>query len=936
MKNHPLLIAGKTWRIALLASPLFFLFAAGSLSGQSASDDRKDEPMKLDKYVVTGSYIPFAADAPATPVTVVSAADIAKTGVAGDLLEVLRKAVPQFIGAGNLGSSNSNIAGGFTNGGSQLLLRNTTTLVLINGRRAAFAPVSATGGFTFVDVNAIPVSAVESVEVVTDGASALYGSDAVSGVVNIKLKSSFDGAQLGGTYKYGTQKGHWEERSANFTVGGHAGKTSVVVSGEWVKQDPLYQHERAASSPSFGTPTFAGVVQVGGTVSGQYYLLAPNLNAPPLNLDQTAAQLVAQGTYTVNPATHAPYTFSEIQGIFDLSRAVTLLLANDKKSLTVALEHKVSDQVAFFGDVLYSQVGSFYQINAQPLTNVTLQSHTAGDPRNPFDINVRARNRFVDHPRQYLSDTNSLRALGGFRGKLNDAVSWELAFDHNQVDQLYRNPNVINTANLLNAVAAGTINMFARTQAPGAIDQAQIFGIAYANNLSRLNSFDARIYGELPFTLPGGPLQFALGGEIRNEGLSSVPDAGSLPDGTSGSPRVWTDATTFYPYNATRTIKSVFTEVRVPLVGPKQNIGGLNTVELDLAARRDAYSDNESPTVPKLMLRWLPFNDEFAVRVSYSKSFTAPTLFQINGPDNYGVTASINNINNYGGGVTETLGQPAYVVKSNRHLAPQRSTNYNVGFVYSPRNLKGFSVELAYFDLKLTNIIGTYSSQTIVQDVELKGAASPYAPYIAFAAYAGTPGSIAVTAPGQVIHPPGDNDIFVTGLTVNFAKQTQSGLDFSAKYDYLLADIGKLDFQLGGTWYQSYKTFLPGQVIESVGKNEVTNGTIPHWLTNATLDLTRGAMNVGLGFQYIGAVNEVVEPNVVGHQAAFTAVDLRLGYRFDTGPLKGLTLKVGANNLFDKGPPLSLTVNSGVNYDASTYPAATLGRVIYFDASYKF
>ena len=917
----------------MAAAGLTLLAASAAFAQQAATSE---EPVKMEKFVVTGSYIPYAADAPATAVTVVSSEDIAKTGVSGDLLEVLRKAVPQFIGAGNLGSSNSNIAGGTTNGGSQLLLRNTTTLVLINGRRAAFAPVSATGGFTFVDVDAIPVSAVEAVEVVTDGASALYGSDAVSGVVNIKLKTNFDGAQFGGSYKYGTQKGHWEERSANFTIGGNTGKTSLVVSGEWVKSDPLYQFERSASSPSFGTPTFAGVVQVGGTVSGQYYLLNPSLNAPPLNQNLTAAQLVANGTYTINPATHAPYTLSEISNIFDLSKAVTLLVSNNKKTLTLNMDHKFSDKVSFFGDVLFSKVSTFYQINAQPLTDVGLQTHAANDPRNPFDITVRARNRFFDFPRQYFSDNESLRALGGFRGKLTDTISWELAFDHNEVDQLYRNKNVINTANLLAASAAGTINMFALQQAPGAIDAAQIFGTAYANNASSLNSFDARVFGELPFELPGGPLQFALGGEIRHEGLASEPDAGSLPNGTSGSPRVWTDATTFYPFNATRSIKSVFAELRVPITSPKQNIGGFNTVDLDLAARRDAYSDNQSPTVPKLLLRWLPFNDEFAVRFSYSKSFTAPTLFQLNGPDNFGVTATVNNINNFGGGVTDTLGQPAYVVKSNHALAPQRSTNYNVGFVYSPRSMKGLSVEISYFDLKLTNIIGQYSSQTMLQDVELNGTASPYARYIAFGAYAGTPGAIPVTARGQVVNPPGGNDIFVTGLTVNFAKQTQSGVDFSTKYDFKIENVGQFDFQLGGTWYKSYKTALPGQVIESVGKNEVTNGTIPHWLTNATLDMVRGDLTFGLGLQYIGAVDEVVIPDIVGHQAAFTSVDVRAGYRFSAGILKGLTLKVGANNLFDKGPPLSTTVNSGVNFDASTYGAGTLGRVIYLSGSYKF
>jgi iron complex outermembrane receptor protein len=932
--NKPYLIT-QVWRgvmSAVMALPLV-VSSALAQTGTTAPSDT----VKLDKYVVTGSFIPRAASEPATAVTVVTTEDIAKTGVSGDLLEVLRKAVPQIIGNGNLGSSNSNIAGGTTNGGSQILLRNTSTLVLIDGRRAAFAPVSATGGFTFVDINAIPVSAVESIEVITDGASALYGSDAVSGVVNIKLKKYFDGVEIGGGYRYGTQKGHWEERKANFAFGTHNEKTSVVVSAEWVDSDPIYQYERTASSPSFGTPTFAGVVQIGGTVSGAYYLLNPSLNAPPLNQNLTAAQLVANGTYKVNPATNQPYTFSEIQNVFDLSRAVTLIVSNQKKTATMNLEHKFNDNVSFFGDVLYAQTNSFYQINAQPLTDVGLQTHAANDPRNPFDITVRARNRFTDYPRQYFSDTNSIRAMGGFRGKLNDTISWEMAFTHNQVDQLYRNKNVIDTAKLQAAVTAGTINMFALRQAPGAIESAGIFGTAYAANTSLLNSFDARIYGDLPFEMPGGTPQFAFGGEIRHEGLKSEPDAGSLPNGTTGEPLVWTTATTFNNFNAVRNVKSVFAEVRLPLTSPKQNIGAFHTLELDVAVRRDAYSDNESPVVPKVQLRWLPVNDEFAIRLGYSKSFIAPTLFQINGPDAFGVTGSINGINPFGGGAPQDLGQLNFVQRANGSgLKPQKSTTNNFGIVYSPRAIKGFSFEASYFDLTLKDIIGAYPATTMVQDVETNGPASPYAQYITFGNFRGFPGAVPVTARGQMVHPPGGLDAYVIGLTVNVSEQKQSGIDYSMKYDFEMKDVGKFYFQMGGTWYKSYATTLLTNVTESVGKNELINGTIPHWLTNANLDFTRGDMNFGLGLQYIGAVDEVVEPDVVGHQAAFTSIDVRAGYKFTSGFLKGLTVRAGVNNVFDKGPPLSPTVNSGINYDQTVYTAATYGRVVYVSGSYKF
>ncbi|MBM3843303.1 MAG: hypothetical protein FJ397_08605 [Verrucomicrobia bacterium] len=172
-----------------------------------------NDVQKMEKFVVTGSLIPIAAGSPAIPVTVLSALEIEKTGVSTDLLNVLKKAQPAFFGSNNIGSENGNISSGSTNGGSQVSLRNRATLVLINGRRANISPVLASGGASFVDVSVIPISAVERIEVLSDGASATYGSDAVSGVVNVILKTNYAGTEIGGTYGWSPNDGKWATRS---------------------------------------------------------------------------------------------------------------------------------------------------------------------------------------------------------------------------------------------------------------------------------------------------------------------------------------------------------------------------------------------------------------------------------------------------------------------------------------------------------------------------------------------------------------------------------------------------------------------------------------------------------------------------------------------------------------------------------------------------
>lgn len=161
-------------RSRLTAAGLAALLAIPALWAQNApatgADDAKDEALKLDKFVVTGSLIPIAADTPAVPITVMTAADIANTGVSTDLTDILKKTNPFFFGRGNIGSENANTRSGSTSGASTVSLRNRATLVLVNGRRAALSPSAAVGGVTSVDVSLIPPSAVDRIEILSDDA----------------------------------------------------------------------------------------------------------------------------------------------------------------------------------------------------------------------------------------------------------------------------------------------------------------------------------------------------------------------------------------------------------------------------------------------------------------------------------------------------------------------------------------------------------------------------------------------------------------------------------------------------------------------------------------------------------------------------------------------------------------------------------------------
>src|SRR5258708_36250374 len=232
------------------------LLSVSSLRAQTPapkSDKPADDTVSLEKFEVTGSYLPQSATAPASRVSVLNTAAIESSGATGSILDVLRRTSPQFTGNGNLGTNNANTSSGRNNGASEISFRNLPTLVLVNGRRLPYSPVASTGGNLFVDVNLIPLAAIERIEILQDGGSALYGSDAIAGVVNIILKSDYQGFEIRGKYAFSDNKGNYSERQVSLIGGVSNGKTSITVSADWYKADPLYLYERSFSNPIYGT-----------------------------------------------------------------------------------------------------------------------------------------------------------------------------------------------------------------------------------------------------------------------------------------------------------------------------------------------------------------------------------------------------------------------------------------------------------------------------------------------------------------------------------------------------------------------------------------------------------------------------------------------------------------------------------------------------------
>ena len=892
--------------LALVAGVSLIPLAVAQTPTSTPAPSASDEAVKLEKMIVTGSNIPTAADAVAVPVTILSRIDLEQTGLDTNLLEVLQKRMPIFAGNGNLGVTNSNVGANSTYGGSQVSIRNLATLVLLDGLRLPDSGANARGGRAFVDVNQIPMAAIQSIEVVTDGASAIYGSDAVGGVVNIKLRHDFEGAEIGGRYGFSSAAGDYEEKSAYVVVGAKEANGGVVVSASWSKITPLYQADRDFSSPIVGrTATISGAVSASSATFPSHFL-RPDLGSPsqavPTGTAATAANLAALQAMGVYGAA----SFQSIADTFDLSPLVTLTLESEKKAATLAAAYDiVPGKLKFSLEGLYSDSVSFSQLAAQPVTSTV----PVNSPYNPTTSSIFAAFRYVPAPRQFENSGVLQRMVARLDGDIADRFQWEIAYNHNSNKLTNYVHNVLYAPNLALAIAGGydaagnpqvggkyarvfrdfgappglttlaqyqaavttansilqpALDVFARPGAVAADSITNIFGASSAIFDSGLQQFNANIAGPL-FDLPGGSLDAALGVDYRIEELVGNPDANSYSSGpTAGR---WSGATFFNPFNKDRDITGAYAEVRVPITGKSMNIPGLKVLELSAAYRFEDYSDAGESNVPKYGVRWQPFDEQLMLRATYSEAFSAPSLFSLFGPTTQGFTATTVIPSVFG-----VNGQAQSRGGSNPNLKPSTAETLSYGMVFSPKFVKGLTVTVDYVDVEQVDLIGSAGSAEILRSVNAMGTASPYISQVAIGNWPtnpdpNLPAATFITAPGQLAAylAAGNsaNQFFLTDSSINIAGQKVEALDVSVTYDIPWDDYGRFRFNTTGTFFLDYLfQALPSQPYYEYA-NHVTNGgtgsqgTTPGTRFYTTLAYAQGPWDLLVGNTYIGEMTDI-------------------------------------------------------------------------------
>jgi iron complex outermembrane receptor protein len=923
------------------------------------------------EIVITGSRIrrdPLNQNA---PVVFVDKAAIDKTGLSA-IADVLQR-VPSAAGglntkvnaSGNLG--NPPDGGGVGAGSATIDLRylgSNRTLVLVDGLRFVNG-TSASGIPGSVDLNTIPTNMIDRIEVLQAGASPLYGSDAIAGVVNIITVQQQRGLRASaqfGTFRQGD--GHTQDYQASYGI--QANRTSIVFGGNYAKQGPVFSRDRSISQ--FPNPYQTSCSNGGGSCSsgaanGRFLTY---INGDPAT---TVSQTIS------NPPNNHP-TLADLRGFttadrFNFAPFQYILTPSKRFGGWVSMKSALSDSVNLRIKALYNHRESENKAAFEPLFIGPDAGNGAGslfdtlsfdvtNPYNPFGVTLQsglnpngtsngltpnysfvARRLIEAGQRDFHQHVDTYSATGTLDGSFHVGDRqwyWDAntTFGINQARQAFTgNVRADRVAQAIGPVANCTapcvpLNLFGGA---GSITPAMLDWIGFTeHDKSDQHLWDnsVNLSGDL-FDLPAGPLAVAIGYEHRYQSASFTPD----PIVSAG---LGADIPAL-PARGHYNVNEVYGEMRVPIL---KDVPGFYSLEANGAVRHSHYSTSGGSTTYTINGLWKPVHD-LLLRGAYSTGFRAPTLGELFGarsrydlpvtdpcsneagnPWRTSATARANCIFNgvpAAGTYAEDPGQLPVITQGNRNLKPETSKSINVGAVFA-HNFGGhaFSIEGDYHDIKIKNAIAGLDPGLTLQNCALARVDCNL---------------VIRTANGFV------NEI--DGTLQNLASIHTRAFDVNLTYRTPETGFGRFGLTGNASWLLKYVVTQTngglGQfVIDRKGTERGSpDQAYPKFKGNATLDWTLGGFNASVTGRYIGKVTES-GLTALGDTGLLTHVlnsRVYLDAQLNWTPAvmnHQFTLTVGGNNLTDKDPPGCFTCSVN-NYDPTTYDVP--GQFFYGRISYK-
>ncbi|MED5598811.1 TonB-dependent receptor [Janthinobacterium sp. P210006] len=877
----------------------------------------------IQKVEITGSSIKRIAVEGALPVQRLSQEAIAKSGATSvaDLIQALPAMQGFTIGAVAAGSNSGGNTSASLHG-----IGETYTLVLLNGRR-----IAPQGSGTTVNLNAIPMSAVERVEILTDGASALYGSDAIAGVVNFILKKNQQGATLEATY------GGPEDK------GGNAWNTSVTYGFGDLEEDRFnvlisYRHDEQSKLKATDRK-FADSSYLKFARNGKNYIWdRTSTSAAP------AGATVAYNTKDSASTAFTPYylqnnktcpdgfdlTTSNPRACgFDTGSTVEIVPQSKRDSLFTKATYKLNDNLNAFAEVAYSRFDLTARIAANPIPiSIAKDSALYNTYVSPYltpaqraDVkSVTANYRTTDFGlRASNTITETKHMVVGVEGELG-AWNFEsgLTWSQNAIDERYTGGYAKNQA-FKDMIANPEFNPFASKQS--AAIQSQIAGAQFVGSIrtasTTMRGVDTHGSREL-FDLPGGKASLGIGGDYRTYRYEQSPDS-------NGTSKDIYNFNTSPAYDLSRDTYGAFVELLAPLTKSfEMTVGGrYDAVKaIDDKLTNKTVGKKDSANTYKVSARWQPVQTVL-IRGSYGTGFKAPSMLDLAQPlVAAGFTAKKFDCPYPGTQLCRAEAtQYNAMSQGNPDLQSEKSKQFTLGFRVEPSAAFSFGADL--WDVKLRNAVSEITEEQAFADP---------------VKYA--------TSFTQYIEPSTGNAYYAfKKLSVNIGKKEYRGIDWDLSANHKF-DFGKLTAQLSGTHmlHANYTKAGSDNVYTSNmnffgDTNEVTFRNLMKLTT--TLDTGRLSNTVTVNYRngYTDAAATVYDVAAKKEEKGFrlqvpsyTTFDWQARFAFD----KQTTIRAGIKNLFDRAPPLSLRSSSGHQIGFDPRYADPMMRSFYITGNYKF
>ena len=909
------------------ASLLAPVLATSAFAQDAAQDATQGQ--KLETITVTGSNIRRVDIETSNPVISIDRASIQQSGklTVGDLVQQLPSV------AGNAMNPNVNNGGG--TGGSFVSLRglgSNRTLVLVDGKRV-----------TNNDVNSIPAAAIERIEVLSDGASAVYGSDAIAGVVNFILRKDYQGAEL--QLNYGiSDKDDGERKGFSLMFGQSSDKGSIMGGIDYNKTDQILASHRdfstfslqlnrtgtqvnpagSIASPSgaySGFPQFANCSYYG---YGTFDPSAPGGNGIP------AHYRCYNGIG--NGSAGDTYNFAAINLITTPQERTNFFLNGD---------YKLTDSVDAYFQVFHNSTNSAAQLAPVPLSirgaGLTI---SADNPYNPFGVDIGAGAPDGENinvrltalgPRIINFSSKTDQARIGIKGNLFDS-DWQYDLWGNYGHQafIFHNINYFNAQAAQHALSGDCslpsggvlttdtcLNIFDQND-PNTTSLLQQFYSLNVNNGSlqteRQGGLD--VNGTL-FDLPGGAVSLAAGVNYRKFYIRKYADTVALTDPLTGNCPAGSASLCSNPYTGQYDVKEAYAELFVPLL---KDLPFVHSLNVTLGDRYSKYSSFGNTNNWKVAVEYRPIED-LLLRGTVSQVFRAPNTAELY----TGLTSSYDTYTPKPGeprSANTTQIQTIYsgAAVGGFPIQAENGKSFDFGVVYDPQWISGLSLSADLWRIYLLNDIVRPNGQTIVDLCYAGGSAPTNSPYCSFINYT----------------PQGTIDTITGVTTQNLGRLDVKGVDFAASYKLPETSFGNFQVGLNTTYLSEYNNVAPGQNSHVAGTYDQQFGSFPRWRALGNLSWQLGDFSASWTARYIGHLKNTAGafshlPDGFLPIGAVTYHNVQFGYNIE--PIN-TRIDVGVDNVGDKQPPLYYQSVTNANIDINTYDP--IGRFYFGRLTVKF